>query len=59
VLVPRPSAQGAKGEISPPAADYVEAVYRLLAPGYRLPLLVLVLDATGMRVGELIALTRG
>ncbi len=44
-------------EISPPTADHVEAVYRLLAPCYRLPLLVL--DASGMRVGELVALTWG
>jgi integrase len=44
-------------EISPPTADHVEAVYRLLASDYRLPLLVL--DATGMRVGELVALTWG
>jgi integrase len=44
-------------EISPPTADHVEAVYGLLAPDYRLPLLVL--DASGMRVGELVALTWG
>jgi integrase len=44
-------------EISPPTADHVEAVHRLLAPAYRLPLLVL--DATGMRVGELEALSWG
>ena len=44
-------------EIQPPAAAHVEAVYGLLAPAYRLPLLVL--DATGMRVGELEALTWG
>jgi integrase len=44
-------------EISPPTADHVDAVHRLLAPAYRLPLLVL--DATGMRVGELEALTWG
>jgi integrase len=44
-------------EIQPPSADHVEAVYGLLAPDYRLPLLVL--DATGMRVGELEALTWG
>jgi integrase len=46
-----------KAEINPPTAAHVEAVYRLLAPAYRLPLLVL--DATGMRVGELEALTWG
>jgi integrase len=44
-------------EIQPPSAEHVEAVHRLLAPAYRLPLLVL--DATGMRVGELEALTWG
>ena len=45
----------AKAEIAPPAAAHVDAVYRLLPSKYRLPLLVL--DATGMRVGELEALT--
>jgi integrase len=40
-----------RAEIQPPTAAHVEAVHRLLAPAYRLPLLVL--DATGMRVGEL------
>jgi integrase len=44
-------------EIQPPSADHVEAVHSLLAPAYRLPLLVL--DATGMRVGELEQLTWG
>lgn len=43
--------------VNPPSAEHVEAVYRLLPPAYRLPLLVL--DATGMRVGELAALTWG
>jgi integrase len=46
-----------RGEIQPPTAAHVEAVHRLLAPAYRLPLLVL--DATGMRVGELERLTWG
>jgi integrase len=46
-----------RAEIQPPSSEHVEAVYHLLAPGYRLPLLVL--DATGMRVGELEALTWG
>jgi integrase len=46
-----------RAEIQPPSADHVEAVHRLLANAYRLPLLVL--DATGMRVGELEALTWG
>jgi integrase len=40
-----------RAEIQPPTAEHVEAVHALLAPAYRLPLLVL--DATGMRVGEL------
>lgn len=44
-------------EPKPPTADHVLAVYRLLPSGYRLPLLVL--DATGMRVGELEQLTWG
>jgi integrase len=46
-----------KMELNPPTAEQVLAVHRLLAPAYRLPLLVL--DATGMRVGELEALTWG
>jgi integrase len=44
-------------EIQPPTAEHVLAVYHLLPARYRLPLLVL--DATGMRVGELEALTWG
>jgi integrase len=44
-------------ELNPPTAEHVEAVVRLLPPRYRLP--VLVLDATGMRIGELEALTWG
>lgn len=44
-------------EITPPSAQHVEAVHRLLASDYRLPLLVL--DASGMRVGELEQLTWG
>ena len=40
--------------VEPPTAEHVEAVVRLLPRRYRLP--VLVLDATGMRVGELEAL---
>ena len=46
-----------RAEITPPTAQHVEAVHRLLPPAYRLPLLVL--DATGMRVGELEGLTWG
>lgn len=42
-------------EVHPPVAEHVEAVYRILPTAYRLPLLVA--DATGMRVGELDALT--
>ena len=44
-------------EVNPPTAEHVLAVHRLLATRYRLPLLVL--DATGMRVSELEALTWG
>jgi integrase len=44
-------------EPKPPTAEQVLAVYDLLPRVYRLPLLVL--DATGMRVGELEALTWG
>jgi integrase len=44
-------------ELHPPTAEHVEAVVRLLPSRYRLPLCVL--DATGMRIGELEALTWG
>jgi integrase len=44
-------------EVAPPTAEHVLAVHDLLPPRYRLPLLVL--DATGMRLGELEALTWG
>lgn len=44
-------------EVNPPTAAHVLAVHRLLPTRYRLPLLVL--DATGMRVSELEALTWG
>ena len=44
-------------EIAPPAAEHVLAVYALLPSRYRLPLLVL--DATGMRLGELERLAWG
>ncbi len=44
-------------EVNPPTADHVASVFRLLPSAYRLPLLVL--DATGMRVGELESLTWG
>jgi integrase len=46
-----------KVEPKPPTAAHVEAVVRILPAAYRLP--ALVLDATGMRVGELEALTWG
>jgi integrase len=44
-------------ELTPPTAEHVEAVVRLLPTRYRLP--ALVLDATGMRIGELEGLTWG
>jgi len=44
-------------EIVPPTAAHVLDVHDLLPPRYRLPLLVL--DATGMRLGELERLTWG
>jgi integrase len=44
-------------EINPPTAEHVLAVHRLVPSKYRLP--ILVLDATGMRVGELEQLTWG
>lgn len=44
-------------ELQPPAAAHIEAVHRLLPTRYRLPLLVL--DATGMRLGELEQLAWG
>lgn len=47
----------AKTEIVPPTADHVQAVHDVLPSRYRLPLLVL--DATGMRLGELEGLTWG
>ena len=44
-------------EIAPPTAEHVLAVHTLLPSRYRLPLLVL--DATGMRLGELERLAWG
>jgi integrase len=44
-------------ELQPPTASAVEAVVRLLPTRYRLP--ALVLDSTGMRIGELEGLTWG
>ena len=46
-----------KAEIVPPTAEHVLAVHDVLPLRYRLPLLVL--DATGMRLGELEHLTWG
>lgn len=46
-----------RAEVNPPEAAAVEAVFSILPKAYKLPLLVL--DATGMRVGELEALTWG
>jgi integrase len=43
--------------VQPPTAEHVESVVSLLPRAYRLP--ALVLDATGMRVGELERLTWG
>ena len=47
--------RGQKRRVSPPTTEHVEAVCRLVPPRYRLPLIVL--DASGMRVGELEQLT--
>jgi integrase len=47
----------ARAEITLLLAEHVEAVHGLLPPRYGLPLLVL--DATGMRLGELEGLTWG
>ena len=44
-------------QISPPETEHVEAVIRALPARYRLP--VLALDATRMRISELIGLTWG
>jgi integrase len=49
--------RGDSEEPNPPTSDHLEAVYRLLPTRYRLPLLVL--DATGMRLGELEQLAWG
>ena len=49
--------RGERVEISPPRAEHVLAVHALLPPRYRLPLIVL--EATGMRLGELEALRWG
>jgi integrase len=46
-----------KLELNPPTSEHILAVHWILPERYRLPLLVL--DATGMRVGELEALTWG
>jgi integrase len=44
-------------ELHPPTAEHVEAVVRLLPTRYRLP--ALVLESTGMRIGELEGLNWG
>jgi len=49
--------RGERREVNPPTAAHIEAVVRILPTRYRLP--TLVLDATGMRIGELEALTWG
>lgn len=49
--------RGERKEVSPPTAEHVLAVHELLPARYKLPLLIL--DATGMRIGELEALTWG
>lgn len=46
-----------KRQVHPPTAEHIEAVLRFLPSKYRLP--IVVLDATGMRIGELEALTWG
>ena len=46
-----------RAEVNPPTAEHVLAVHRVLPERYRLPLLVL--DGTGMRLGELEKLTWG
>ena len=43
--------RGERRHVTPPTAAHVLAVHRRLADGYRLPLVVL--ESTGMRVGEL------
>jgi integrase len=49
--------RGDSEEPNPPTGEHVEVVCRLLPERYRLPLLVL--DATGMRLGELEQITWG
>jgi integrase len=49
--------RGVRSEIVPPTAEHVLAVHHVLPERYRLPLLVL--DASGMRLGELEGLTWG
>lgn len=49
--------RGEREEINPPTAAHVLAVHDLMPTRYRLPLIVL--DATGMRLGELERLTWG
>lgn len=49
--------RGERVEIKPPSAEHVERVLHVLPERYQLPLLVL--DATGMRLGELESLRWG
>jgi integrase len=49
--------RGERKEVNPPTAEHILAVHGLMPARYKLPLLVL--DATGMRIGELEALTWG
>ena len=47
--------RGERKEVNPPTAEHILAVHGILPARYKLPLLVL--DATGMRIGELEAMT--
>jgi len=49
--------RGERKEVNPPTAEHIVAVHALMPARYKLPLLVL--DASGMRIGELEALTWG
>ena len=49
--------RGERKEVNPPTAEHILAVHALMPARYKLPLLVF--DETGMRIGELEALTWG
>ena len=49
--------RGERKEVNPPTAEHILAVHALMPSRYKLPLLVL--DATGMRIGELERLDLG